>query len=76
MSDLRVERAAGVLRLVIDREPRRNALNDAVLDGMAAALADPGDSRVVVVASAGDRIFCSGATRAKTFTFLRTDYAA
>jgi enoyl-CoA hydratase/carnithine racemase len=61
MSDLRVERAAGVLRLVIDREPRRNALNDAVLDGMAAALADPGDSRVVVVASAGDRIFCSGA---------------
>ena len=61
MSDLRVERDGAVLRLVIDREERRNALNDAVLDGMTSAVLDPGDSRVVVVASAGDRIFCSGA---------------
>jgi enoyl-CoA hydratase/carnithine racemase len=61
LSDLLVERGGGVLRLTINREERRNALNDAVLTGMAEAIQDPGDSRVVVVGSVGDRIFCAGA---------------
>lgn len=61
MSDLAVTRDSGVLRLHIDREPKRNALNGEVLGGMLAALRQPGDARVVLVTSAGDRVFCSGA---------------
>ncbi|MCW2586455.1 MAG: crotonase [Frankiales bacterium] len=61
MSDLDVRREGKVLRLHIDREPKRNALNSEVLRGMLAALHDPGDARVVLVTSAGERVFCSGA---------------
>jgi enoyl-CoA hydratase len=61
MSDLTVTRADGVLRLHIDREPKRNALNGEVLRGMLGALREPGDERVVLVTSAGERVFCSGA---------------
>lgn len=58
---LQVERADGVLRLVLDRPERRNALDDQVLEGMIAAVTDPGDARVVVITGSGDRVFCSGA---------------
>ena len=61
MSDLKVTRDGGVLRLHIDREPKRNALNGDILRGILAALRDPGDARVVLLTSAGDRVFCSGA---------------
>jgi enoyl-CoA hydratase/carnithine racemase len=61
MTDLAVTHEGGVLRLHIDREPKRNALNGEVLRGMLTALRDPGDARVVLVTSAGDRVFCSGA---------------
>jgi enoyl-CoA hydratase len=60
VSDLVVSRDGGVLRLHIDREAKRNALNGDVLNGMLAALRDPGDARVVLVTSAG-KVFCSGA---------------
>ncbi len=61
MSDLVVTTRDRVLRLHIDREPKRNALNGEVLRGMLAALRDVGDARVVLVTSAGERVFCSGA---------------
>jgi enoyl-CoA hydratase len=61
MSDLAVTRDGAVLRLHVDREPKRNALNGEVLSGMLAALRDPGDARVVLVTSAGERVFCAGA---------------
>ena len=61
MADLAVTNDGGVLRLHIDREPKRNALNGDVLRGMLTALREPGDARVVLVTSAGDRVFCSGA---------------
>ena len=61
MSDLRVEADGPVLRLTIDREQRRNALNDAVLRGMIAAVREPGDARVILVTGAGDKVFCAGA---------------
>lgn len=50
-----------VVRTTIDRPDERNALNDAVIDGLLAALqfADEGDARVFVVRGAGDT-FCSG----------------
>jgi enoyl-CoA hydratase len=61
MSDLAVSSDDGVLRLHIDREPKRNALNGEVLRGMLTALRQPGDARVVLVSSAGEKVFCSGA---------------
>jgi len=61
VSDLRVEADGPVLRLTIDREQRRNALNDAVLRGMIAAVREPGDARVILVTGAGDKVFCAGA---------------
>ena len=61
MSDLRVEADGPVLRLTIDREQRRNALNDAVLRGMIAAVREPGDARVILVTGVGDKVFCAGA---------------
>jgi len=61
VSDLQVSNDSGVLRLHIDREPKRNALNGEVLRGMLAALRDPGDARVVLITTEGERVFCSGA---------------
>ena len=40
MSDLVVTRDGGVLRLHVDREPKRNALNGEVLKGILDALRD------------------------------------
>ena len=61
MSDLVVTNTGGVLRLHIDREAKRNALNGTVLRGMLEGLKAPGDARVVLVTSAGEKVFCSGA---------------
>lgn len=48
--------------LTIDREERRNALSAEVLAGLLAGVRDPGEeARAIVIASAGDRVFCSGA---------------
>jgi enoyl-CoA hydratase/carnithine racemase len=60
-SELDVRREGPVLRLHIDREAKRNALSSAVLRGMLDALRAPGDARVVLVTSAGARVFCAGA---------------
>jgi len=53
----------GVATLTINRVERRNALNDAVVeglrDGLAKAKADD-NVRVVVLTGAGDRAFCAG----------------
>lgn len=64
MSDLRVQRDGAVVRLTIDREDKRNALSADVLRGLldaARSVQAKSDIRVVVVASAGERVFCSGA---------------
>ncbi|MCW2600599.1 MAG: crotonase [Frankiales bacterium] len=61
MSDLATSREDLVLRLHIDREPKRNALNAEVLRGILEALRDPRDARVVLVTSAGEKVFSSGA---------------
>ena len=58
---LQVDNDGRVLRLTLDRPDRRNALNDEVLEGMVAAVRDPGEARVVLIASTGDKVFCSGA---------------
>jgi enoyl-CoA hydratase/carnithine racemase len=60
---VRVERDGAVLTVVIDREARRNALNEAVAHGIAAAL-DQAESnrsvRAVVLTGAGDKAFSAG----------------
>lgn len=58
---LQVESDGPVLRLTLDRPERRNALNDTVLEGMTRAVSDPGDARVILLGSSGEKVFCSGA---------------
>lgn len=61
---VRREKRGHVLTLTIDRAERRNALNEAVIAGLAAgwreAAADA-DVRVIVLTGAGDKAFCAGA---------------
>jgi enoyl-CoA hydratase/carnithine racemase len=63
VSEVTTAVADGVLRLHIDREDKRNALSAgvlrALLDGVRSA-AD-GAVHVVLLSSAGDRVFCAGA---------------
>ncbi len=56
-----MSRDGAVLRLRIDREAKRNALNGEVLRGILTALTGVGDARVVVLTSAGEKVFCAGA---------------
>lgn len=63
-SELDMQVRAGVLRLTIRREERRNALSPAVLAGMADAIAQAGSDRslrAIVVTGAGTKAFCAGA---------------
>ncbi len=63
MSDVRCERRGAALWIIIDREERRNALNEDVARGIADSIrlaqADRG-VRAVVLTGAGDRVFCAG----------------
>lgn len=64
MSELKHDLSDGVLRLTIDREEKRNSLSADVLRELGAAIRAASDDdavSVVLVASAGDRVFCSGA---------------
>lgn len=63
MSEVRCERRGAALWLTIDRESSRNALNEAVLDGLREGLLsldDHSEVRAVVVTGAGDKAFCAG----------------
>ncbi|ULQ47490.1 enoyl-CoA hydratase-related protein [Flagellatimonas centrodinii] len=69
MSDeVQVERRGAVQWITINREARRNALNEDVVRridaGIVAAMAD-GDCRAIVLTGAGDKAFCAGADLAK-----------
>lgn len=67
---LRSERDGTILRLTIDRQERRNALDAAVLDGLIDGLeaADrDSDVRLVVLTGAGEEAFCAGADLAGSF---------
>jgi enoyl-CoA hydratase/carnithine racemase len=60
--DLLTEQDGGVLSLTVNRADRRNALNDAVTEGMCDAITrPPAGTRVILVRSVGDRVFCAGA---------------
>lgn len=61
MTDLVVSTQDRVLRLHLDREPKRNALNGEILTGMLEAVRNPGDARSILITSAGAKVFCAGA---------------
>jgi len=60
VSALRVERDDAVLRVAMARSDRRNALDAALIDELAAAFADVGDARAVVLSGDGPS-FSAGA---------------
>jgi enoyl-CoA hydratase/carnithine racemase len=63
MPDVRCEQKGQALWLTIDREERRNALNESVFDGLRAGIAQADTSpeiRAVVITGAGDKAFCAG----------------
>jgi enoyl-CoA hydratase/carnithine racemase len=64
MTDVVSQLDEGVLRLTINREDKRNALSADVMRGMFEAVLEAAANdavKVVVVSSAGERIFCAGA---------------
>jgi enoyl-CoA hydratase/carnithine racemase len=63
MSEVRCERRGAARWLTIARESSRNALNEAVLDGLREGLLsldDEREIRAVVITGAGDKAFCAG----------------
>jgi methylglutaconyl-CoA hydratase len=64
MSELLVEKRGAVQWITINREARRNAMNDNVMFGIMDALsaaATDADIRAVVLTGSGNRAFCAGA---------------
>jgi methylglutaconyl-CoA hydratase len=60
VTDLRIERDDGVLRVTITKPERRNAFDAALIGELTDAFGEVGDARVVVLAGEGPS-FCAGA---------------
>ena len=78
MTDVLTEKRGQVQWIIINREARRNAMNDdvcnAIIAGMHAATADP-DIRAVVLTGAGDKAFCAGADLSAGSGSFKYDYS-
>jgi methylglutaconyl-CoA hydratase len=78
MTEVLLEKRGAVQWITINREERRNAMNDAVMfgimDGFTAATADP-DIRAVVLTGAGDKAFCAGADLSANSGSFKYDYS-
>ncbi len=78
MNEVLAERRGMVQWITINREERRNAMNDAVTEaisaGLAAAAADP-EVRAVVLTGAGDKAFCAGADLSAGSGSFQYDYS-
>jgi methylglutaconyl-CoA hydratase len=78
MNEVLLEKRGMVLWITINREERRNAMNDAVTEGIAAGLTqaagDP-DIRAVVLTGAGDKAFCAGADLSAGSGSFKYDYS-
>lgn len=70
MDAIRIERRGAVQWITIDREERRNAINDNVLSGIERgireAMAAVPEVRAIVLTGAGNRAFCAGADLKRT----------
>ncbi len=78
MNEVLHENRNGVMWISINRPERRNAMNDAVIDGISAgftlAAGDP-SVRAVVLTGVGDRAFCAGADLAAGSGSFKYDYS-
>jgi methylglutaconyl-CoA hydratase len=78
MNEVLVEKRGVVQWITINREARRNAMNDIVTDAIAAGLteasADP-EMRAVVLTGAGDKAFCAGADLSAGSGSFKYDYS-
>ena len=78
MNEVLIEQRGAVLWITINREERRNAMNDAVTDAISAGLTqatnDP-SVRAVVLTGAGDKAFCAGADLAAGSGSFKYDYS-
>ncbi|HXT78629.1 MAG TPA: enoyl-CoA hydratase-related protein, partial [Acetobacteraceae bacterium] len=78
MNEVLIEQRGAVLWITINREERRNAMNDAVTggiaDGLARAAADS-SVRAVVLTGAGNRAFCAGADLSAGSGSFKYDYS-
>ena len=78
MTEVLVEKRGQVQWIIINREARRNAMNDdvchAIVAGMQAATNDP-DIRAVVLTGAGDKAFCAGADLSAGSGSFKYDYS-
>jgi methylglutaconyl-CoA hydratase len=78
MTDVLTEKRGQVQWIIINREARRNAMNDdvchAIIAGMQAATADP-EIRAVVLTGAGDKAFCAGADLSAGSGSFKYDYS-
>ncbi|MEY4226269.1 MAG: hypothetical protein RL190_1026, partial [Actinomycetota bacterium] len=57
---VQIRRRGNLLEIALDRPERRNAFDGAMIDGLAAAFADVGDARVVLLRGEGPS-FSAGA---------------
>ncbi len=78
MTEVLVEKRGAVQWITINREERRNAMNDTVvfgiMDALTAATADQ-DIKAVVLTGAGDRAFCAGADLSAGSGSFKYDYS-
>jgi methylglutaconyl-CoA hydratase len=78
MNEVLLEKRGAVQWITINREERRNAMNDAVTDGIAAGLTQATNDpaiRAVVLTGAGDRAFCAGADLSAGSGSFKYDYS-
>jgi enoyl-CoA hydratase/carnithine racemase len=78
MNEVLIEKRGMVQWITINREARRNAMNDVVTDAIAAGLveasADP-EVRAVVLTGVGDKAFCAGADLSAGSGSFKYDYS-
>jgi methylglutaconyl-CoA hydratase len=78
MIEVLVEKRGAVQWITINREERRNAMNDAevfgIMDGLTAVTSDP-DVRAVVLTGTGNRAFCAGADLSAGSGSFKYDYS-
>ncbi len=78
MNQVLLEQRGAVQWITINREERRNAMNDAVMDGIGAGLTAASNDpaiRAVVLTGAGDRAFCAGADLSASAGSFKYDYS-
>ncbi|MGE0226800.1 MAG: enoyl-CoA hydratase/isomerase family protein [Acetobacteraceae bacterium] len=78
MNEVLTEKRGQALWIIINREERRNAMNDAVVSGISAGLAEAANDpsiRAVVLTGAGTRAFCAGADLSASAGSFKYDYS-